>query len=198
MSETTAILAAYPAFVRKLFNRSGDPSKDFAHAILGIVTELHELANATDGFNALEEKGDLSFYLRALIHVVCDHTGKSSDQILADADEDDAYAYNDGHTTPQIIAGASNFLLDQAKRWVGYNKEPENLAAVTVDAARLVHMAFEYFQWPEVPAPLEEILAANMRKLLKRYPDGEFSQLHALVRDLDGERKVLEDAAALG
>ena len=40
----------------------------------------------------------------------------------------------------------------------------------------------------------ERIQAVNMAKLLKRYPGGEFDSFRAVVRDLDGERAVLESA----
>ena len=39
--------------------------------------------------------------------------------------------------------------------------------------------------------PLEEIGRINIAKLQKRYPD-KFTTEHAIHRDLDGERKVLE------
>jgi hypothetical protein len=46
MTQKTAIEVltevGYEGFVKALFNRSGDLPKDFAHAVLGIVTECHE------------------------------------------------------------------------------------------------------------------------------------------------------------
>ena len=42
---------------------------------------------------------------------------------------------------------------------------------------------------------LENIFEANIAKLLKRYKKGKFSKDEALNRDLDTERKTLEEGA---
>lgn len=196
MSDTSANLAGYPAFVRKLFNVSGDPSKDFTHATLGIVTEIHELMRATDAVNALEEKGDLLFYMQALLQVVFDHTGLTIDEIREFQAAEHEYPWAVGDDSDEVISTGSVYLLDQAKRWVGYGKEPESLALTVRTAAGVVYVALVSCGY-ELESS-EEIVSANMAKLIKRYPGKVFNQEHALVRDLDAERKVLEDAAALG
>lgn len=180
----------YGEFVRKLFNRSGDPSKDFTHAILGIVTEIHEYLSAKDEVNGLEELGDLAFYLVALAQVVEDHvgpaTGFTPDTVTSLLERIDQ------HGAAPVIADVCNSLLDDAKRWVGYGKEPKSLHEVLATVTDLVVAVNLTGPYPcEDMARLE---TTNMRKLLKRYPGGEFSQYHAIVRDLDGERAVLESA----
>ena len=182
----------YGAFVRKLFNRSGDPSKDFTHAILGIATEIHELQNATDAVNAIEELGDLSFYLVALGQVVEDHEGV----LTGDFDPEEGLRtlidLSRSTSINTAIANTVNTLLDDAKRWVGYGKKPKSLPEVFRTCAELVifvNMTSQY-----TCRDSSKILRANMAKLLERYPGGEFSQYHALVRDLDAERVVLQAA----
>ena len=178
----------YDSFVRKLFNRSGDPSKDFTHAVLGIVTEIHEFRNATDEVNALEELGDLRFYVQALRQVVLDVEGpheipdiNAGLQALVDL------SAKMGMT--KAVAHACNELLDIAKRWVGYGKAPKSLAEVLHTCANLV--LFVNMTSQNGCQDSLRIEASNMAKLLKRYPGGEFSQYHALVRDLGAEREVL-------
>lgn len=196
MSDTSANLAGYADFVRKLFAVSGDPSKDFTHAILGIVTEAFELVNANDAVHALEEKGDLIFYMQALIQVACDHEGLTLEDIREFPALDIDYPWDLTDSASDKSSSGSIYLMDQAKRWVGYGKAPESLAHTVRVAAAVVYLALTNCGYALESS--EEIVSANMKKLLKRYPDKVFNQEHALVRDLAGERKVLEDAAALG
>ena len=178
----------YDSFVRKLFNRSEDQSKNFAHAILGVVTEIHEFRNATDEVNALEELGDMRFYLQALHQVVVDVEGpheipdiNAGLQALVDLSAKMGMS--------KAVAHVCNDLLDIAKRWVGYGKAPKSLAEVLHTCANL--SLFVNMTSPNGCQDVLRIEASNMAKLLKRYPGGEFSQYHALVRDLDAERDVL-------
>lgn len=179
----------YDQFVRKLFNRSGDPSKDFTHAVLGVVTEIHEYLSATDEVNAREELGDLAFYEMALSQVISDHIGIFP---YPDLSEGLQYlheqAIKGGCST--IIANTCNTLLDDAKRWVGYNKEPKSLTEVHRTVCELIRFVNQTGPYPDKDTA--RIQRTNMAKLLKRYPGGEFSQYHALVRDLGAERAVLE------
>lgn len=182
----------YDQFVRRLFNRSGDPSKDFTHAILGIATEIHEFQNATDELNAIEELGDIWFYLVALSQVIEDHEGVMTGDF--DPEEGLMTLLNlaKGTSIKTAISNTVNTLLDDAKRWVGYSKQPKSLPEVFRTCAELfifVNQSSDY-----VCNDTNKVLRANMAKLLKRYPGGEFSQYHALVRDLDAERDVLQAA----
>lgn len=184
-------IPTYDDFVRKLFNRSEDPSKNFAHAIMGIVTEIHEFRNATDEVNALEELGDIRFYLQALSQVVVEAEGDYG--ILSDNEVEKSIAALIDMSAKvgisQTVAHGCNELLDIAKRWVGYGKAPKSLADVMHACAMLT--LFVNMTSPNSCQDVVRIEASNMAKLLKRYPGGEFSQFHALVRDLEAERNVL-------
>jgi hypothetical protein len=182
MMENT--IPTYADFVRKLFNRSGDPSKDFTHAILGIVTEIHEYQHSVDDVNGVEELGDIAFYLVALRQVIEDHTGVALTTVEPVAQMLSAqvglYEYFDSEV---------NYLQDVAKRWVGYGKAPTHFRELFNRAVLLTALVNGDGEYP--CEDLEKIQTTNMRKLLKRYPGGEFSQYHALVRDLDAEREAL-------
>ena len=139
---TTNLPVSYPDFVRKLFNRSGDPSKDFTHAILGIKTEIFEYLHATDRINGVEELGDLAFYVEALRQVINDYLMEQRLDIIHELDID-AELISDLATLATFeprtakfeeLSALLNDLLDDAKRWVGYNREPDSLPAVFLNA----------------------------------------------------------------
>ena len=181
----------YYDFVRKLFNRSGDPSKDFTHAILGVVTEIHEFMSATDEVNALEERGDLRFYVEALGQVISDHAGPFVFSPEALIVWSKTFASNCDDTGPaQVIAHECNELLDEAKRWVGYGKEPKALVATYHRVVSLIEFANDV--GPYQVRGENRIIEANMAKLLVRYPGGDFDAFRAVVRDLESERVALQ------
>jgi len=184
----------YSAFVAKLFNRTGDLSKDFSHAVLGLVTETHELRNAIDEINALEEAGDLSFFCRALILVVRDFLGEGYD--AQHADELAGKVLEESlqraeHDYPTLVTDYLVELMDAAKRWVGYGKEPTAVQLYELQAkGRVVHaLVLAHNLGQDVTR--EQVLKANMAKLLKRYPGGEFDAFRAVVRDTEAEREAL-------
>lgn len=182
----------YEGFVRALFNRSGDPSKDLAHAVLGIVTEIHELRKAVDRVNQIEEGGDLWFYLVALQQVIqdCDVPATEGQMVAADAA---------GQALREAQVGSSSayvdhlciILQDHAKRWVGYGKRPADLIEVLVVASVAVYLTLRDHDL-ELDASYLELV--NVKKLLKRYEGVTFSAEKAVNRDLTAEREVLEDA----
>jgi len=188
MSENQSPTApTYDQFVRKLFNRNGNPANDFTHAILGIVTEIHEYEFAKDPVNGLEELGDLQFYLVALRQVIEDRPGcQIEPKDLLDLSNAKPW---EGCTN---VGALSTELLDHAKRWIGYGKQPKDLVEVLNTARVLAYFANVTGPYP--CADYQRIEAVNMAKLLKRYPGGEFDAFRAVVRDLDGERAVLESA----
>ena len=182
----------YSDFVKAMFNRSGDLSKDFAHAAIGLVTEVHELRRATDLVNQIEEAGDAFFYGEAMRQVIGDSLGYPVGPKLVAAE-----LHMLMHTRLSSDEGRTNSLndlLDHAKRWIGYGKRPENLIAVLAEAGAVV--AFEIRDGLGGEFPDELILLTNVKKLLKRYNGMTFSQEAAVNRDLGAERAVLEDAAA--
>ena len=193
---TSAVQEAYPEFVRKLYNRTGDLSKDFAHAILGIVTEIHEFLTATDEVNALEELGDLFFYVEALNQVLGDFDESFGDTDvnfvgLVDAAATSMVDRSSAVGLKRVIDQECKKLLDHAKRWVGYGKSPASVNQLFAEVNALIGAVrvFSGEDFDEI-----RVLEANMKKLLKRYPGGEFSAFHAVVRDLEAERAVLEAA----
>lgn len=188
----------YADFVRRLFNISGDPSKDFAHAILGVATEVRELLDSVDQVNALEERGDLRFYVVATAQTLRDHLG--TDLYLKDLSETAFETAQDTLTDdPEVVehdlAVRVNDLLDHAKRWVGYGKQPADPLRVMHDVLVVEFLAPRVCPIVTEFVPQTRVESVNMAKLLKRYPGGEFSAFHALQRNLESERATLETAS---
>lgn len=194
------LAAEYDEFVRTLFQRSPhlDYSKDFTHAILGVVTEIHELRNATDAINAVEESGDLLFYVGALNQVATDALGATYDTLkdyFSPADAQDVktrYRVMMDCVSNSAVDHELNDLLDHAKRWVGYGKAPANMASVCalvslIASSELAAATIKF----DIEPSTEEIVRANMRKLEARYKDRKFTQDQALNRDLGSEHIAL-------
>ena len=189
MSENTV---SYGAFVRALFQRSGDPSKDFTHAILGIVTEIHEYLSANDDVNGLEELGDIEFYVEALKQVIEDYIGPIHPDYFVYDGVVDLMTDAEEHGVPAVISDVCNTLLDDAKRWVGYAKEPKSLSEVFAMVSNLCD--FVNVTGPYPCTDQDRIEGSNRAKLLKRYEGMVFTQKAALNRDLVAERAVLAAA----
>lgn len=180
----------YTDFVRKLFNRQDDVSKDYAHAVLGVVTEVHEYLNAVDDINAIEELGDLEFFVEAFAQVVEDVTGERP-SIGEDDLTQAAIAWSPlTYEALPKVQEALNELTNTVKRWVGYGKAPTNLVELWKLAAFAAFAANQAGPLPTLNRLT--VREANVRKLLKRYPEGEFNQMRALVRDVEAERDAIQ------
>ncbi len=191
MTPKTAIevltTVGYEGFVKALYNRTGDLSKDFSHAVLGLVTECHEYLTATDPINAIEEAGDLCFYLAALKQVL-DDVGPY-DEVAFDKLTDEA-CERMGAEDFQIM-GEFVEWLDLAKRWIGYGKAPTmSPTQLMAEAAALVSLVIDRGAAADVE--MEVVMVANVDKLLKRYNGMAFNAERAVNRDLPAERAVLE------
>lgn len=171
----------YQGFVKSLFHRSGDISKDFTHAVLGIITELDEFVNATDPLNALEEKGDLVFYLEALRQVLDEHSPIDMEML-------DVYAKKIVtrvlEEPPKLIEIQMEWA-DLAKRWIGYGKAPTMSTTELFAEASLLVYAFT----KDVAG---DPITSNINKLLKRYNGMTFSKERAVNRDKEAERQALQ------
>lgn len=185
----------YSGFVRSLYNRSGDLSKDLAHALLGIATEAHELNRAEDRVHGIEELGDLEFYGEAALQVIEEAIGLPLDRAeLEFAVDDISSLLCDDYSAADAIADGVNDLLDVAKRWVGYGKAPADFLQLSRDVAGLVRFINSQSAYYE--PDLAKIRRTNVAKLMKRYQGIVFNADRAVNRDTGAERKLLEQHAA--
>lgn len=189
----------YDKFVFSLFNRSEDESKNFAHAVLGVVTECDELLAAADHTNAIEEFGDLGFYVVAAMQVARRVLGLTSEQLSQELAEtiDLAEAELIGMSPQRLIVEMRTRIEDHAKRWVGYGKQPPLLQAL-VEVCTLASCAVgSSLLAPSGGQACADVATrANVAKLLERYKGVTFSAEAAINRDTTAERAVLEKHAA--
>lgn len=88
-------------------------------------------------------------------------------------------------------SGETGELLDIAKKRLVYGKKVD-VVHVIEEIGDVLH--YLTYMCDAVDITFEECMKANKRKLIKRYGE-EFSATAALNRDLDGERKELENDA---
>lgn len=184
----------YEKFVSSLFNRAkGDQSKDWAHAVLGIATEIRELVVAEDEVHGLEEQGDLRFYGQAVINLTEEFSGDEFDFDLCDAEYDALVARGEVIGSEDAIDEARTVMLDHAKRWVGYGKEPKHLLLAGAQALALAQFVMAHARF--VTTDVDKVELANVAKLLDRYKGLKFDAERAVNRDVSSERAVLEAKA---
>lgn len=192
----------YRKFVHELFRWKSDPAVDFTHAVLGLVTEVYEFAKATDKVNAIEELGDFHFY---------GHAATMSLKIAAGMDplapptlEEQAGTFSAVAEYGEIVRNTPgpdyavdllcNELLDDAKRWIAYDKAPDRSRVL----ARIGYLqsCLELAGDLGDDAQIGNVQLVNVMKLLKRYKGMKFTTEAALNRDTAAERQVLESAVA--
>lgn len=189
----------YYNFVAALFNRSEDESKNFAHAILGVTTECDELLAAKDFTNAIEEFGDMGFYIVAAMQVATRVLGIGTKELKLrmDAEVEALQGNFADKSVPDLFREMRTSVEDHAKRWVGYGKRPPLIGAlveVCLLATAAVNLSLLAHRGGQDNQDTAE--RANVAKLLERYKGVTFSAEAAMNRDTAAERAVLEQHAA--
>ena len=193
----------YARFVGGLFHRNGDLSKDFAHAVFGIIEELDELDAATDPVNVVEECGDLLFFATAAHIVLGEHDGLELDlsalgghiNATQEAVAAMRFALTLGRGADDTRARRTQILVSAAKKWVGYGHAPDG--AKIVELRRAVEdqalKAIYARAGSSGPAIFQKAVRANIAKLRTRYPGG-FNLHDSIERHLDKEGEALANA----
>jgi NTP pyrophosphatase (non-canonical NTP hydrolase) len=136
------------------------PSIDLIHATLGMATEIAEYV---EGYNKVEELGDLWWYVALAVHVrqlKIEHT-QSVDE--------ECWIY-------------ISYLVDEIKRGLFYGK---------IDFDRYDLYLQKVISWcyrsaEQIKVRIEEVMDKNIEKLKKRYPD-KFDNVAAINRDVKNE-----------
>jgi len=154
-----------------------------AHSIIGINTELSELNKAVyleDKVNIIEELGDILWYL-----AVAQDELKFLDTLDLDA-----------NTIKSIMAGKDTSysidVMDLLKRSMFYGSDFKTENCVKPYQSIYIGVVVNSLK---LGTDLSEIIDVNLKKLFKRYPE-QFEKELAELRDLDAERKTMEDAVA--
>lgn len=201
----TNVGVSYGDFVRNLF-RPLAPAAMLAHAAMGVVTEVQELRDAKTLDNAIEEAGDIVFFCAALRQVLphqVDAEQLQGAQRAAFLDYCNAAGFLapefDNENVPNFLMDSAITMLDVAKRYLAYDKAPDESTCLTLHAlAELVGgMAMQ------VSNPADEagepdpqgVIDVNVAKLQHRYKGG-FSVEAAVNRDVASELEVIQGAVA--
>lgn len=149
------------------------------HMAVGVAGEAGELLECfqkhaqgepLDMENAVEELGDIEFYLEGLRQA----TGLRSDFDGVLVGEPQLAGRH--VVTIAVLAGA---LLDVIKKHVIYNKPLDTDKALQYITALETQLLFAY---EALKVTREEVIAANMKKLGVRYSSGSYSDKQAQVR----------------
>lgn len=157
------------------------------HANLGLISELGELADAVkksyaygkpfDAVNAMEEVADICWYVA--LH--CQELGIEI-QTEALADAVDSLSAEPGISLYAHIEALTHMTADML------DEDSDKVMIVHCMLASLSHLLSQY------GFTLSQALAVNIAKLSLRYGD-KFSEVGALVRDLQAERALLVEGA---
>jgi len=166
------------------------------HAGYGWASELSELVDAInvaddlDYVNISEEIGDLTWYTSVAVSTlgfdpeeISSHEFRAKDAGLLVKD------YNDLRTTTESIVWATGEFDDLVKKHLFYGKQfnvqraKELLQSLCLSMAGMALVC---------GTTLEQCRSTNITKLKARYGE-KFSEAAALNRDLETERKILED-----
>lgn len=178
--------AEYPALaLRTAHNLS--TKKDIIHASLGMISEVGEIADmlkrnlaygkAFDHINLVEESGDVLWYVALLCRAI--------DQDFAELCPQVEYAYDPVDMMVADLAQYVGLVSVSARSCIEHSLTPTYL----LELRRIVTTIDKICR--AAGFSLETALERNVAKLAKRFPEG-FTDWHALNRDLDAERKVLE------
>ena len=161
---------SYSKFVAGLFVKPATPEERLAHAAVGIIGEIVELAQADTRENQLEELGDLKFYIEAAkqqlpeaVYIRGMNFPKSLNQSLTKA-----------------LYAAADFLDLSKKVWI-YAAPIEKHEGALRQALARVENALERYEelcW----FTSTEVELGNREKLIKRYPGAGYTDAAAQAR----------------
>lgn len=160
----------YSEFVTALAKPLPTKKERLAHALLGVISELGELADAwkkhtiygqtLDRNNMIEELGDLRFYLQMFINEGVEYSVLS---YRMDSFE-------------QSLFFTSKYAGDLAELIIF----DINVKNINVCFGRLISAWDLMCQIIDVSPSM--IIERNIKKLIKRYPDKVFTEKHAIER----------------
>jgi len=149
------------------------------HGIQGIITEKDEFREAiknNDNVNALEEVGDMLWYLAIIADELNDNNFINEIEEIFNTDLIKSIEFD------TILVNS----FDNSKKTLFYGKEFD------IDALKKDLLDLCYFiRDATYDNSIELLMISNIEKLSARYPN-KFTQVDALQRDLKKEREILE------
>lgn len=173
----------YPTMVKDLFKDMGTRSATSIHAVIGVLGEVGELVPASirgDFSNAVEESGDVFFYVQGLMNIYgWDLDTMGEEGVVIENGLFDAFL-----VAP--LSGMSYYagnVVDELKKEWAYGKEL-NLSALKENLSKfLAIFSVSLQRWD---LTFNDIMAHNQYKLVTgpnaRYPSGQYSNEAAIAR----------------
>lgn len=159
--------------------------KGYLHAVIGLNTELHEYIDHKDLVNMKEEIGDMWWYIAIGINAL-KSAGIHKDEFLREYE----IGSNDLDRI-KLVSWLQNSLyvaLDDVKKCFFY--EPVEEKVIVHSFYKSIDLILKIMKVDSVD--IEELMETNINKLRARFPH-KFNSEDALNRDLDAERKILEE-----
>ena len=162
----------YEDFVAALFTKPNAREGRLAHAAIGIIGEVVELSQAVSRAEALEELGDVKFYIMAAVLA------------LGDDYVDTKWA----RALPVTKVAATQVLLEDSAAFLDLAKKVWIYGVPIADVAErcCTYLANIRYAWGVAVEHLgftpEAIEAHNRAKLRKRYPTGGYTDTGAQAR----------------
>lgn len=178
-------LKDYQLATSRTFKKLDTVEADRIHLYSGVETETGELLDpfkkfiaynkAIDWVNVKEELADTCWYLSEI-------ETRINNTVLPDLDIEKLNIFQNPHSGERAIdyyeiLYMNNRLLEWKRDWC---LRPDNIGLVSF-------VSMGYYLGFDMKAALNR----NIEKLALRYPE-KFTEYHAINRDIDAERKVLE------
>jgi len=152
-----------------------------SHMIYGMLSEVNELYDSTDSVNTSEELSDISWYLANYCTI------NSIDLNSLITFSSTYFFRKKEHYEKQLVYDLSK-LCNSEKRELAYKKpfNQEDKVDLVIEIAKSLNDCYVYHK-----INIFDSLQKNIDKLKARFPE-KFNEHDALNRDLDAERKILE------
>ena len=149
-------------YIEKALRTCSPNGDQMLHCAIGMVTESVEMDCAPDVENYFEEIGDTMWY----VAIGCNQLGVT----LEEAEE-----LGDAERGPVVIAAD---FIDLLKKQTFYGKQPDPKAQVKLLGSMIASLREDSV---ESGRALEDVMAENIAKLQKRYPE-KFTEDRAINR----------------
>lgn len=156
---------------------------DFAHAVLGLMSELTEVTEAkADKHKLADECGDVLWY----VNLAASSTRLLFEDIVSGARTDiDMHGKYSEYQALTTLSTSISILADVGKKWLIADRAPDQNKV----RSQLIHIVAAVLSLL-IPkgVTLELVLEINIQKLSVRYPNLKFEARNALNHDKEAER----------
>lgn len=155
----------------------GHVSADLLHAALGLADEHHEYHTASSWLNAVEELGDLCWFIAL-----------ASTELRTDPFES-LERFTRFNPQLPVLAETVGEFISLVKKSYAYGAPLDKTRLCYLLSSMVVRI--QAIAEAKADRTLDELLAGNIAKLQARYPD-QFTEVAALTRNIPSEARALK------